>query len=140
VERAEERLKEKGLAANLAVLDMRKNFPYKDEVFDAIVTIRVIHHALLQVIKKTIAEIKRTLKKVGYFYAEVPSRPRNLHDDNSKRKIVEPRTRIPLEGPEKGIPHHDFTEKEIYQVLRDFEIQEIRKKDSHFHILAKKKS
>jgi len=140
VKRAEERLKKKKLTAQLTVLDMRKNFPYKDEVFDAIVTIRVIHHARLRVVKKSIAEIERTLKKGGYFYADVPSRPRNLKNGNSKVKIVEPGTRVPLEGPEKGIPHHDFTEKEIFRVLRGFEIQEIRKKDSHFHILAQKKS
>lgn len=139
VKRAEERLKEKGLTANLTVLDMRKNFPYKDEFFDAIVTIRVIHHARLRIIKKSIAEIERTLKEGGYFYADVPSRPRNLRDESLKQKIVEPGTRVPLDGSEKGIFHHDFTEKEIHRVLRDFEIQEILKKDSHFHILARKK-
>lgn len=140
VQRAKKRLKKKGLSAHLTVLDMRRDFPYKDEVFDAIVTIRVIHHARLRVIKKSIAEITRTLKKDGYFYADVPSRPRILQDENLKQKIVEPGTRIPLGGPEKGILHHDFTEGEVYRVLRDFEIQEIRKKDSHFHILARKKS
>lgn len=120
VKRAEERLKEKGLTAHLTVLDMRKNFPYKDEFFDAIVTIRVIHHARLRIIKKSIAEIERTLKKGGYFYADVPSRSRNLRDESLKQKIVEPGTRVPLGGPEEGILHHDFTEKRNSQSVERF--------------------
>lgn len=138
VRSAEERLKKKRLKASLAVVDMREKFPFKDETFDAIVSVRVIHHARLQVIKKTLAEIERILKEGGYFYIDVPSAPRNLKYDRPQQ-IVEPGTRIPLGGPEKGIIHHDFTEEEIHKVLGTFEIQEVLKKDSHFHVLARKK-
>jgi hypothetical protein len=37
---------------------------------------------------------------------------------------VEEGTYIPLDGPEKGLPHHFFTPEEIKETFKAFEIKE----------------
>ena len=38
---------------------------------------------------------------------------------------IEPNTFVPLEGPEKGLPHHIFSEQEYGEVFRAFNIIEL---------------
>lgn len=143
IQRSTERLNERNLSAHLLVWDMSKRFPYENEFFDAIIAIRVIHHARMKVIKHVISEVNRTTKKNGYFYAQVPTLERNLKYERlgEKGKLIEPGTRVPLEGSEKGIPHHGFTEQELLQLLSsfNFKVKEIHERDEHFNLLAIKR-
>jgi len=50
------------------------------------------------------------------------------HDDLPYDEI-EPGTFVPLEGSEKGLPHHIFTEKELFREFENFQIQEISLRD-----------
>ena len=141
IQRSIERLKKRNLSAHLIVWDMTKKFPYKNNFFDAVVAVRVIHHAKIDTIKQIISEINRTTKNGGYFYAQVPLLERALADRRSDIRInwIEPGTRIPLEGNEKGIPHHDFTKQELQKLLSDssFEVEEICERNRHFNFLSK---
>lgn len=140
IQRSKERLKDRNLSAHLIVWDMSKKFPYKNEFFDAVIAIRVIHHAPMRVIKHVISEVNRITKKEGYFYAQVPTLERNLKYERlgEKGKLIEPGTRVPLEGPEKGIPHHGFTEQELLELLKsfNFKVKEIYERDEHYCLLA----
>jgi len=138
IHRSKERLKEKKLSAHLMVWDMRKRFPYQNEFFDAVIAIRVIHHAPMKIIKHVFSEVNRTMKKGGYFFAQVPTFQKTFW---SSGKWMESGTRIPLEGPEKGIPHHGFTEQELLELSNSFsfEVKEINEREEHYNLLAVKR-
>lgn len=143
IQRATERLEKKKLRAHLEVWDMTKKFPYADGFFDAVISIKVIHHATIKNIRHVVIEINRTIRQGGYFYAQVPSLERTPKYGTSpeKTKWIEPGTLIPTEGEEKGIPHHVFTQQEIVNLLNShsFEIKETHETDGHIHVLALKK-
>lgn len=143
VEHATKNLKKRNLSAQLMVWDMSKEFPYRNEFFDAVITIRVIHHAPVKVIKHVVSEISRITKRGGYLFAQVPTYERNIKYQTMgvKRAIIEPGTHIPLEGPEKGIPHHGFKQQEISDLLNDFnfDIMDINERDEHYNVLASKR-
>jgi hypothetical protein len=95
----------------------------------------VIHHARIQVIRHVVSEVSRVVKKGGYFFAQVPTFKKTFW---SEGKWLEPGTRLPLEGPEKGIPHHGFKKQELLELSKSFnlEVKEIYEKDQHYNLLA----
>lgn len=117
LEIAKEWLKNEGVCAKLFIHRMEKKFPFKDEYFDAIISIQVIHHNFIKNILFTVKEIKRVLKKGGYIFITFPILNAGTKIDEWELKEVEQGTYIPLAGPEKGLPHHFFTIGEIYEVF-----------------------
>jgi len=120
-------LDEEGLSAGLREHLMERPFPYSDGLFDALISIQVIHHNLLKDIVFTVSEIERVLKPGAFVFITVPalrSKPENPEEDWQLRQ-VENGTYIPMQGPERGIPHHYFTENELCEVFGSFEILEI---------------
>ena len=82
-------------------------------------------------LKAAAIEIKRVLKTNGIIFITVPIFNHNAKKEKNKKengnwklKKIEKGTFIPLTGPEKGLPHHFFTEREIYKVFKDFDIKE----------------
>jgi len=132
-------LKDEGLFADLSLSRMEEQFPYPDCFFDAVISIQVIHHNLMQDILASIREVERVLKIGGYLFITVPifgPKPENPEDDWNLHQ-VEDGTFIPQSGPESGIPHHYFTEEELHEVLRNFKILEMHIDDTnHRCILA----
>jgi len=114
-------LSSEGLTADLQQQDMTDAFPYEKEFFDGTISIQVIHHGLSYAIQKTIAEMERVLKKGGFIFITVP-RERN---QGTEFKQVEPSTFIPLDGPEKGLPHHYFTTATLEKFFSAFRITDI---------------
>ncbi len=99
------------------------------DFFDAVISIQVIHHNLMQNILTTVKEVERVLKIGGYLFITVPilgPKPENPEDD-WKLHQVEDGTFIPQSGPESGIPHHYFTEEELVEVFRNFKVLEMYK-------------
>jgi len=143
IQRATERLKNRKLIAHLTVWDMSKRFPYESEFFDAVIAIRVIHHASTKVIKHVVSEVSRITRKEGYFYVQAPTLERNIRHQKSgpKIKLIEPGTHVPLEGPEKGVPHHGFTRLELLELLGSFSFEtlDVYERDEHFNLLAVKR-
>jgi SAM-dependent methyltransferase len=138
---ARERLKEEGLKAKLKVGDFYKKLPYKDKFFDGVISIKALHHARVFKIKRLIKEIERVMKPGGILMIEVP-RKKKRH--SRKYKKIEPRTFVPLEGPEAGVPHFIFDKKELKKFFANFEIldiyitrDEIQTPSPHYTMFAK---
>ncbi len=95
-------LREERLSADLRIQDIMEPLPYADGFFEAVFSIQVIHHATAAVIRKVIGEIERVLKNGGFIFISVP----RLRNQGTKFEEIEPHTFVPLDGPEKGLPHY----------------------------------
>jgi hypothetical protein len=62
------------------------------------------------------------MKPGGILMIEVP-RKKKRH--NRKYKKIEPKTYVPLKGPEAGVPHYIFDKKELKKFFAYFEILDI---------------
>jgi len=121
----QEWLEDEELPANLICGDMRHSLPFKDNCFDGLISTQVIHHSLLAEIRLTISEIWRVMTDGGIAFVTLAGKK---HVDLPYDEI-EPGTFVPLEGTEKGLPHHIFTEDELYREFELFQIQEISLRD-----------
>lgn len=136
-------LKEEGLSAELSVQDMTKGLPFTNEFFDAVISFQVIHHAKIEIIKQIVREVERVLKKGGLVFVTVPiySGPMKRSIKGGwKMKLIATRTYIPLDGKEKGLPHHFFTTDELKKVFGNFKIiKTYFDNTNHYCLLAFKK-
>lgn len=114
-------LASENLHADLREHDMTGPLPFEDGFFDAVVSIQVIHHAVLATITAIVREVTRVLKPGGFVFATVPK----LKNQGSAFARVEERTLVPLDGPEKGLPHHYFTRRELREVFRGFDVDDL---------------
>ena len=121
----QEWLEDEVLPANLICGDMRHSLPFKENCFDGLISTQVIHHSLLAEIRLTISEIWRVMTDGGIAFVTVAGKK---HDDTPYDEI-EPGTFVPLEGSEKGLPHHIFTEVELRAAFSDFEIMDLDPRD-----------
>jgi SAM-dependent methyltransferase len=114
-------LKNEGLSASLCMQEMTEKLPYGDSFFDAVISVQVIHHARADVISNIVKELERVLKKGGVIFITVPK------EKNQAKKFmqIEPHTFVPLDGPEKGLPHHYFTPEELRIFFGSFSITDI---------------
>ena len=113
-------LDEKGLEAGLVRGDSRCHLPFSASSFQGLISANVIHHALIAEIRETISEIWRILAPGGIGMVSVAGRK---HPGGAYREI-EPGTYLPLNGDEKGLFHHIFTEEELRGEFSAFEILE----------------
>jgi SAM-dependent methyltransferase len=110
--------------------------PFEDDSFDAIISVRVIHHNRVALILKTVGEMRRVLKPHGLIWITVPVPKGHGAKDG---KEIEPGTWVPTGGIEKGLPHHLFTEDELQKLFQHFSILELHKFSmSHFSVLVEK--
>jgi len=131
-------LNELKLKAKLKNSSCYKPFPYKDNTFDAIISTQVIHHAKLKEINFCISEIERVLKPNGLVFITVTKN--KMKGRASKVKLIEPRTYIMLDGPEKGVPHYIYTKALLKKYFKNFKIFEIyTDKHNHYCLIAKLK-
>ena len=114
---------------------MTDKFPWRDSFFDAVISIQVIHHADIATIKKIISEIERVIKKDGLIFITVPK----LKNQGEKFKQIEQNTYIPLDGYEKGLPHHYFTPEELKDFFSNFDIKEIHIDQRNHYCLSANK-
>lgn len=142
VGRAKEILQRLNLRANLRVWDMTNPLPYGDQFFDVVISTRVFHHSKMEIIKRVIAEIKRVLRQGGYVYIQVPimEKVQKYIKQGGKFDEIEPGTFVPLEGSEKGVPHHNFTREELLGLFDDLEVKSLSERDEHYNLLAIKSS
>ena len=120
---AKDWLDEKELQADLKIGSVYKKLPYEDDFFDAVVSIRVIHHARIEDIRKAIKEIQRVLKPRGLIFITV--RKRISKKRRLKFKTLDSRTYIPVEGDEKGLIHYLFNKRLLRKEFKNFEIHDI---------------
>ncbi len=113
---AREWLESRQLRAHVVLHDITSPLPYSSEVFDAVVSIQVVHHAVSETIRRIVREIERVTKPEALIFVTVP-RSRN---QASRFEEIEPGTLVPLDGPEKGLPHHFFTAEELASLFSRF--------------------
>ncbi|MGC9517586.1 MAG: class I SAM-dependent methyltransferase [Methanomicrobiales archaeon] len=96
-----------------------KSLPYPDESFDGVISHGVVHHALMDDIRKAISEIKRVVRSGGLVYIMVPS---INHDEFHTGTEIEKNTKINIDSIDGDLPHHYFAKNELEDLFDDFEI------------------
>ena len=95
------------------------NFP--KEKYDLIISIAVIHHGLKEQVHEAIKKIYSALLPGGYFFITLPDNEGSAHwVTMTENEEIAPGTRVPLTGPEKGLPHSSFTKEEIKELFSKF--------------------
>lgn len=117
-----------GLRSNLKIANMHKKIPFKNNSFDAIISLRTLNHGKIKEIKKSFSEIKRILKTAGIVFITV-QKVSGFRNRQGKRKLnnlkvnfVEPRTYVKLESNEKGVVHFTFNKDILIKLLKGFKI------------------
>lgn len=123
-----ERLEEEGLEATLHRCDMIE-VPFPDEFFDAVLSLYVLHHNKLENIEKAVREIRRTLKRGGFFFLNLSGE--GDHKEG-RGEMVEPGTYICNSGIEAGMTHHFFTRQEVEDLLEGFEIMTLKERRAKY--------
>jgi SAM-dependent methyltransferase len=118
---ASEWLAEHAQITRLLLADARQPLPFQDGVFDALISTQVIHHARLAIVQTTAREIARVVRSGGLILVSVPAKK----DDGDDFIEIEPRTFVPLNGSEKGLPHHIFTPEELPGLFETFETLDV---------------
>ena len=115
------RLASATMPVSLVQCDFRLPLPFRQSSFDGIWSVQSIHHARIDKIRLVIQELWRVLIPNGFMIVSVAG---GL-DDEYAYKEIEPGTYVPLEGPERGLPHHIFTEDEVRKAFKMFAIEAV---------------
>lgn len=109
-----------GQEVSLTLADMYK-YDYPSLTYDLIISIACLHHGLKEQVRKAIKNIYKSLLPGGYVFITLPDNEGSSHwTMMTNHKEIEPGTRIPLSGPEKGLPHSAFSKKELEKMFSDF--------------------
>lgn len=106
--------------SNIILADV---YEYKlpKEQYDLVISIAAIHHGLKAQVRRAIKKIYPALLPGGSFFVTLPDNEGSTHwTMMADHEEVEPGTRVPLSGPEKGLPHSSFTRQEIQEMFSDF--------------------
>jgi len=148
-------LKNENLKANLKVGDIYQPLPYKDNFFDAIISIQALHHGKIEKIRKLIKEMERILKPRGLIFVTVRRalrvkgwkknkivihRWKGWKKKKVKYKVIGPRIYLPIEGGEKGLIHFCFNKRLIEEEFKNFKIPKIWIKHGHYCFLGELKN
>ena len=143
IKTTKEWLKKEKLKASLRIGDIYKKLPYKNNFFDAVISVQTLHHARIRDIRRLIKEIERVLKPGGLIFVTVTKRrPKKLVPKERlwKMKLIAPRTYIPLTGDEKGLIHYYFNKKLLRKEFGNFKIHDIWvDKSYHYALLGELK-
>ncbi len=115
-------LRSEHLQADLRLGDMHAPLPYPNDFFDGAISIQVIHHGLLAEVQASIDELKRVIRPGGLALVSVPVNRR----PGRKDQVLEPGTFLPLEGLETGLPHHIFSDEELVEAFRPFDVLDLQ--------------
>jgi len=110
-------LADEGLKAELRLQSMKEKLPFEDACLDTVVSVQVIHHTDVATISRFVEEVSRVLKRGGFLFVTVPE----LRNQGETFEQLEPNTYIPLDGPEKGLPHHYFTPEELREIFGGYD-------------------
>jgi len=129
-------LEKEKVAAKLKIGSIYDSLPYGDNFFDAVISTQSIHHGKIEDVRKCIKEVERILKPKGLLFITVRKRKfkkewkigtvvKKYGKQRSDYKIIAPRTYIPTEGGEKGMPHYLFNMALLKKEFKHFKIYNI---------------
>ena len=112
--------------SNIQCVDMYE-YDLPKAQYDLIISIAAIHHGLKKQVEDIIKRIYNSLLPDGSFFITLPDNEGSAHwTMMQKHEEIEPGTRVPLSGPEKGLPHSSFTKKEIEGMFSEFKTVNMR--------------
>jgi SAM-dependent methyltransferase len=132
-------LRARKLRANLRVWDMTRRLPYEISFFEGIICTMVMHHAKFRTIIREAGEIDRVLASGGYLFLQVERRAevmRWVRERPEAHTVIEPGTVVPLEAPEKGVPHHGFTRRELSALFPNYDFLKLHSGTKHYRGLC----
>ena len=139
LERTKKHLKKEKLKATLIKADCYERLPFKNDFFDVIISTRVIHHAVIEDIRFCISEIERVLKSKGFVFITVAKN--KTHKLRTKVKNIAPRTFVPLDGHEVGMPHYLYNEELLRKDFKNFKILDFfEDTEQHYCLLGRLKT
>jgi SAM-dependent methyltransferase len=141
IKRAKEHAKNKKLGVNFRVWNMIDfPYPYDDSFFSAVISTKVIHHTRKGNINKIACEISRITKDDGYLFLEVPTfeKLKRLEKEGHRYEDLGNRTVVFLEGEEKGVVHHFFTEEELLLTFSNYTVLDLHTREEHYCMTAVK--
>ena len=116
-------LRGKKASARLIKGDFFEPFPFGDAAFDAAIAVQTIHHGLHDQIRGCIGEIARVLKPGGIVFVSVTVT--SFRQWATAFEAVAPRTFVPLDGPEAGVPHYVYTRRQLRKDFARFAIVDL---------------
>ncbi len=150
IKTAKKELKKNKVKAILKISSISQKLPYKNNFFNAVVSLRVMNHGKIEQIRKTIKEIERVLRPKGLIFVIVQriitkKQTEERLINSIKVKMIDSHTYFPLQGREKGIIHYIFNKKSLLKEFKNFKIQKIwvnygkEKWERYYYLLAELK-
>ena len=97
------------------------DFEIPNGKYDLVISISTIHHGNKDQVQKLINRIHESLVENGKIFITVPDFESSKKWDTFKdHDEIAEGTYAPLSGPEKGLPHSFFTEKEAQELFSKF--------------------
>ncbi len=133
-----------GVSARLLEAEMTE-IPFADGHFDAIVATHVIHHTDGPTVRQIMRLITDKLTSGGLLVWAMPS---TRHANCGIGREIDPGTWVDEEHEEGPIPHHYFSETEVRELLRDYDIESMHDEERaidgrehvHWRVLARKRA
>lgn len=123
--------KEEGVDICTVQADM-KNLPFADNAFDCIFSYHVISHTDTEGFLEIMNEIKRVLRPNGKIYFTLCSKDTWSFTEANFPKIDE-NSILKTEGAEVNVPHFYVNLEDIFRLLPDFTIHNIRHINNCYH-------
>ncbi len=136
-------LKKDNIKADLKVGSFFDRLSYKDEFFDALISVQALQHGTEKQIRRAIHEIRRVLKPGGIMFITLCGRISKgkvrLFLVKTAKKIA-PHTYKPTQGNEKGLTHFIYNKNLIRKHFDGFRILKLWKDDKDYYcFFAQKK-
>ena len=119
------------LKGEFVVGSIHNEFPFAENTFDCVLSLRTINHATKDEIEFTANEIFRVLKPGGFLFLttiKIPGRKNILGPTKLNSlcvEIIAPFTYRPIDGKEIGITHFMFNKQLIKRMFRRFTISKL---------------
>ena len=95
--------------------------------YDLIISISAIHHGLRKQVYALFKRLYPALLPGGRFFITLPDNEGSSHwTMMTDYEEIEPGTRVPLSGPEAGVPHSAFTRAEIKELFSEYKALDIK--------------